>query len=91
MSEPELKNRIRAMLVDSLMLKMAPDEISDEVPLFAPDGLALDSIDALELAVALEKNFAVPTPSAEVARTAFHNVNSIAEFIEQSKSPASDT
>jgi acyl carrier protein len=83
MSDPELNARIKQMLVASLMLKMTPEEIGDETPLFAPEGLGLDSIDALELAVALERNFGVATPSAEVARTAFLNVNSIAEFIRQ--------
>ncbi len=46
-----------------------------------PEGLGLDSIDALELAVGLEKNFGVPTPNAEVAREAFHSVRTIAEFV----------
>ncbi len=67
------------------MLRMAPEEIGDETPLFAPEGLGLDSIDALELAVGLEKNFGVATPSAEVARQAFQNVNSIAEHIRQNQ------
>ena len=83
MSDPELNVRIKKMMVESLMLRMAPEEIRDETPLFAPEGLGLDSIDALELAVGLEKNFGVATPSAEVARTAFLNVESIAEFIRQ--------
>jgi acyl carrier protein len=81
MSDSDLHARIKEMLVNSLMLKIAPEEIGDETPLFAPEGLALDSIDALELAVSLEKNFGVPTPNAEVAREAFHSVRTIAEFI----------
>ncbi len=70
------------MLVESLMLKMQPEELADHALLFSPDGLALDSIDALELAVAIEKTFGVPTPSAEVARQSFVCVNTIADFIE---------
>ena len=69
------------MLVSSLMLKVTPDSIGDEALLFSPEGLALDSIDALELAVAIEKNFGVATPSAEVARNAFISVNTIAAYI----------
>ena len=83
MPDPELNARIKQMMVTSLMLKMAPEEIGDETPLFTPEGLGLDSIDALELAVGLEKNFKVATPSAEVARSAFLTVNSVAEFIRQ--------
>lgn len=67
------------------MLKMEPNEIADDTALFAPDGLALDSIDALELAVGLEKKFGVPTPSAEVARKAYQNVQSIADYIRESR------
>lgn len=74
------------MMVTSLMLKMPPDQIADDTPLFSPDGLALDSIDALELAVAIEKTFGVATPSAEVARKAFVNVNTIAEHITSQQS-----
>ena len=78
MPDDELKARIKEMMVSSLMLKMPPGEIADDTPLFSPTGLALDSIDALELAVAIEKTFGVATPSAEVARKAFVNVNTIA-------------
>ena len=81
MAEDELKIRIKDMLVSSLMLKIGPDEIGDETPLFSPEGLALDSIDALELAVAIDKTFGVPTPSADVARTAFVSVNTIADYV----------
>ena len=81
MSETDLKSRIKTMMVESLMLKMAPESIGDDTVLFSPEGLALDSIDALELAVAIEKNFGVATPNAEVAREAFVSVNTIAAHI----------
>ena len=79
-----LHARIKEMLVTSLMLKVAPADIGDDVPLFAPEGLGLDSIDALELAVSLEKNFGVATPNADVAREAFHSVRTIGEFVTRS-------
>jgi acyl carrier protein len=85
MSEIELKTRIKKMMVDSLMLKMAPESIGDDTPLFTPEGLALDSIDALELAVSIEKNFGVATQNAEVARTAFVSVNTIAAYLTEQK------
>jgi len=83
MSEADLKTRIKQVLVDSLMLKVGPEEIGDDTELFSPQGLGLDSIDALELSVAIEKNFAAPVPNAEVARKAFVNVNSLASHIEE--------
>lgn len=82
MSSPELKSRIKEMMVKHLMLKMKPEDIGDDTPLFQPGGLALDSIDALELAVGIEKTFGVKTPNAEAARAAFVSVDTIAEFIE---------
>jgi acyl carrier protein len=47
MPEEDLNTRIKQMLVSSLMLKVPPDSIGDEISLFSPEGLALDSIDAL--------------------------------------------
>lgn len=85
MSDSDLKARIKTMMVESLMLKISPEEIGDDTPLFSPEGLALDSIDALELAVSIEKKFGVATPSAEVAREAFVSVNTIAAYITAKK------
>jgi acyl carrier protein len=81
MSDVDLKSRIKNMMVESLMLKIQPENIGDDTLLFAPEGLALDSIDALELAVSLEKTFGVATPSSEVAREAFVSVNTIAAYV----------
>jgi acyl carrier protein len=85
MSDSDLKARIKTMMVESLMLKISPEEIGDDTALFSPEGLALDSIDALELAVSIEKKFGVATPSAEVAREAFVSVNTIADYITAKK------
>lgn len=81
MPEDNLNPLIKEMLVASLMLKIPASGIGDDTLLFSPDGLALDSIDALELAVAIEKKFGVATPSADVARNAFVSVNTIAAYI----------
>lgn len=88
MADENLNARIKQMLVSSLMLKVAPEAIGDATPLFSPEGLSLDSIDALELAVAIEKNFGVATPSAEVARNAFASVDTIADYIKASQPAA---
>lgn len=85
MGDDELKSRIRQVMIEHLMLKLTPEEIDPTTPLFSPEGLALDSIDALELAVAIEKNFGVSIPNAETAREAFLNVDSIAAFIEKNR------
>jgi acyl carrier protein len=81
MSEPDLRTRIKEMLVKNLMLQTTPDQIGDDLPLFGPNGLGLDSIDALELVVSMEKTFGVGVPNSEVAGQALKTVNTIHDYI----------
>ncbi len=81
MSDADLRTRIKKMMVTSLMLQISADQIGDDTPLFGPNGIGLDSIDALELAVGLEKNFGVSVPNAEVAGQVLRSVNSIHDYI----------
>ena len=81
MSDPDLRSRIKEMLVKDLMLQVTPDQIEDDVPLFGPGGLGLDSIDALELVVSMEKTFGVGVPNSEVAGKALRTVNTIHDYI----------
>jgi acyl carrier protein len=78
MDPSESKPKIKQVLVDELMLPHGPEEIADDTPLFGPDGLGLDSVDALQLVVALEKHFGFKVADAEVAKKALHSVDSIA-------------
>ena len=77
----ELREEIKAMLVSELNLKYPPQEIADETPLFGPDSLGLDSIDALQIAVSLEKNYGVKLANSEAAREALASVNSIHDLV----------
>jgi acyl carrier protein len=77
----DLREQIKEMMVENLMLKVPKEEIADDLPLFGPNSLGLDSIDALELVVSLEKKFGVTVPNSETARTALATVNSIAEYV----------
>jgi acyl carrier protein len=81
MSDDTLRDQIKAMMVENLMLKVSKEEIGDDLPLFGPDGLGLDSIDALELVVSLEKHFGVTVPNSETARQALATVNTIADYV----------
>ncbi len=81
MAEDDLRTRIKEMMVQSLMLQTPVDQIGDDQPLFGPDGLGLDSIDALELVVSMEKTFGVGVPNSEVAGKALRTVNTIHDYI----------
>ena len=81
----ELKESIKDMMIESLMLKTPKEEIGDDLPLFGPEGLGLDSIDALELVVSLEKRFGVTVPNSEVAKSALVNVNAISDYIVENR------
>ena len=81
MPDENLRDAIKEMMVENLMLKVSKAEIADDLPLFGPDGLGLDSIDALELVVSLEKQFGVSVPNSETARQALATVNSIADYV----------
>ena len=74
----ELKRQIKEMMVENLMLKISPEEIGDETPLFGPGGLGLDSVDALQLVVALDKNYGLKISDTEAARGILQNANTIA-------------
>jgi acyl carrier protein len=78
---PELKTQIKNLLVEDLMLQITPQEIGDDQPLFGPDSLGLDSVDALQLVVALDKRYGIKIPDAAVARKTMHTVTSIAAAI----------
>lgn len=87
----QLRSEIKKILVQELNLAdMQPDDIADELALFgASDSLGLDSLDALQLAVALEEHFQTKIPEGEQSRAIFTNVASIAQFIEQSRKQSS--
>ena len=87
MSNPaELKAQIKRMLVENLMLQGVAEDIADDQPLFGPGGLGLDSVDALQVVVALDKNYGLKIPDPETARQIIRTVNSIAAAIERHQS-----
>jgi acyl carrier protein len=79
----ELKERIKGMLVENLMLQVTAADIGDETPLFGPGGLGLDSVDALQIVVALDKNFGVKIPDPAAAKVILQNVNTITDAVQQ--------
>ena len=80
------KLQLKEQLIEHLNLEdFKVEDIKDDTPLFG-DGLGLDSIDALEIIVMLEKKFNVKISNPEEGAKIFQSVNTIAEFIENQNS-----
>ena len=78
---------IKEKIITSLNIQdITADQIADDAPLFGAGGLELDSIDALELVVMLEKNFGIVIKDMEEGRPAFQSVNTLAAFINAKRS-----
>ena len=82
MQRSDLKHEIKKLLVSELNLSgRDPASIEDEAPLFGSDGLGLDSLDALQIAMLVEEKFGVRVPEGDEARPIFRSVSSLSEFI----------
>jgi acyl carrier protein len=80
-----LKQKIKSMMVENLMLQVTADEIGDDQALFGPASLGLDSVDALQLVVALDKNFGLKVPDPAAAKIILQSVNTIVAAVQQHK------
>ncbi|MDM3869858.1 phosphopantetheine-binding protein [Porticoccus sp. W117] len=82
----ELENELKRMIVDTLNLEdISIEEIDSEAPLFG-DGLGLDSIDALELGVAMQNNYGIKLNSeSEETKKHFASVRNLALLVQQSR------
>ena len=80
----QLKTEIKQLIISTLDLDdISVEDIADDEPLFV-EGLGLDSIDALELGLALKKHFNVQIEStSDEVKKYFRSVNSLAEFVQQ--------
>ena len=81
----ELINKLKGEIIEALNLEdMEPDEIETDAPLFV-EGLGLDSIDALELIVLLEKNYGLKIDTSEQGKEVLNSVKSMAQFIKDNQ------
>ena len=81
-----LRSEIKEMLVENCMLQIPVEQIGDSQPLFGPGSLGLDSVDALQLVVALDKNYGLKVPDPEAAKKILHSINSMAEAVTNKQS-----
>jgi len=83
MTDPDndLIEKIKSLIITRLKLAdLTPEMIENDAPLFG-EGLGLDSIDALELVLGLEKEFGVVIPDAEVGKRVFQSVKTMAQYV----------
>lgn len=84
LSADELRLEVKKMIIRSINIKdVKPEEIDNEVMIFESELLGLDSLDGLELVVAIQKEFGVVIDDQSHALTILQTVNSIAGFIEE--------
>lgn len=87
MTDP-LVERLKSLIVEALKLEgVTPAEIADDEPLIGA-GLNLDSIDALELVVRLEKEFGIKISNSEESRSALASIKSLAAFVRERADPS---
>jgi acyl carrier protein len=81
----DLRKDIKELIISSLNLEgVTPEQIVDDAPLFQ-EGLGLDSIDALELAVAIERRYRVTIPDEAVGKKVFSSVSALAGYVAEHK------
>jgi len=83
-----LIEKIKQLIIQRLKLEdMTPEMIENDAPLFG-EGLGLDSIDALELVLGMEKEFGVIIPDAEVGKRVFQSVRTMAQYVQENQGTA---
>ena len=82
----ELKEELKEKIIEALNLEdIVITDLEDDAPLFGEEGLGLDSIDALELIVLLEKNYGIKSSDPKEGKNIFKSVNVMADYVEKNR------
>jgi len=79
---------LRALLAENVMLKTDPATIGEDTPLFGAEGIGLDSLDALQIIIAVEKKYGITIGDATTARDALQSLGVLRDFITRRLAPA---
>lgn len=81
----DLTSQLKKQIIEALNLEeVKPEDIDNDAPLFG-EGLGLDSIDALELIVLIEKNYGIKLKDPAQGKEIFKSVNTMADFISKNR------
>jgi acyl carrier protein len=86
MTQEEMVEKLKSMIVENLILGISPNEIDKDQPLFASaegGGLGLDSVEALEIVIGIEELFGVRVEYSEGVEQRFYSINTMAEYIRE--------
>ena len=87
----EIREKLKELLVSNLSLEdVNPEDIKDADPLFN-EGLGLDSLDAVEIVVLLQRNFGLEVKDMEMGRKIFQSVNTLAEYVYENRDQTDGT
>jgi len=75
---------LKEILVRNCMLKIDPESIGEETPLFGPQGIGLDSLDALQIVIAVEKQFGIVIGDPAAAKDALQSLGVLRDWIQKS-------
>lgn len=80
----KLIQQLKEQIIEALNLEeMSPDDVDEKAPLFGDDGIGLDSIDALEIIVLLEKNYGIRLANAAEGKEIFTSIENIARYVSE--------
>ncbi len=85
MELPEIRKKLKELLVENLSLEdVSPEEIKDDEILFG-EGLGLDSLDAVEIVVLLQRNFGIEVKDMKEGQKIFYSIDTLANYVYENR------
>ena len=81
-------DELKKLVVENCILRVQPDQILEDTPLFGPKSIGLDSLDALQLTVAIEKHYGIVINDAEIARQAMQSLGTLRRWLAEQPGPS---